>query len=128
VKLLLSTLIILLPIASNAQDYVLKISIPQGPGLTRLGQLCDWLREDPEISKPTMTNQECGERFFLRGAFEFNHQKKLRELKTEGRVALWDEDAAFWLDLPMPTDGGTPTPTVSPTTSPTATPTVTPTP
>ncbi len=111
--------------AASAAAYKLEIIIAPGPGLTRLADLCTWVRADE--SYPTMTDNECGERLFLRGAFELNHEKMLQELRADGRIALADEDAAFWADLPMPPPGPTATPTASPTVTPTVTPTISPT-
>ena len=125
-----ATLIILsvLFLAASAGAYELCFNIPPGSGLTRLGGLCDWQRED--ANKPDMGNPECGYRLFLRGAFEANHERKVRELRAGGREALATEDEKFRDDLPMPPDATpvpTPSPTVSPTVSPTASPTVSPT-
>jgi hypothetical protein len=102
-------------------------SIPPGDGLVRLAQLCDWMRASPEYRKPDMTNDECSYRFFLRGAFEWNHEKKRQELIVSGRDELNSEDEDFWIDLPKPAIGPTPTPTASPTSSPTVSPTASPT-
>jgi hypothetical protein len=122
----LATIILLL--AGPAGAYDLVLTIPSGPGLTRLVQLCDWLREDPEINKPAMTNEECGMRLFVRGAFDLNHEKLKVELRAQGKVDLQAGDDAFKADLPMPADGEPPAPTATPTATPTSTPTATPTP
>lgn len=114
----------LLLACSASADYTLEIVIESGPGLQRLAQLCGWVRD--EATKPEMTNDECCERIFLRGAFELNHEKALQSLRAAGGVALAEEDAQFWADLPMPADGEPPEPT--PTSSPTSTPTATPKP
>ncbi len=118
--------VLLLAISASARK--IEFDIPQGPGLTLLGKLCVWLRADPEIHKPNMTDNECAERFFKRGAFAMNHEKKLQELRAAGGALLDTEDAAFWAALPMPPPGPTASPTASPTVSPTVSPTATPTP
>jgi hypothetical protein len=124
-----AAIILLLAGQATAQDedgYTLKIFIPTGPGLTRLSQLCDWLRADPQLRKPEMTNDECGERFFLRGAHGYNHDRKLAELRSQGNAILKLEDAQFWVDLPMPSPGPTPSPSPTPSPTPTPTPTMEP--
>ena len=108
-------------LAATASAYELKIIIPPGAGLTRLAQLCDWLKVD--ANNPAMTNDECAMRLLLRGAFVLNHEKKLQQLQREGRDALRAADDLFKADLPMPADRGTPTPTTTPTATPTPTPT-----
>jgi len=125
-RLLILVLILIIP--SGAGAYQLCMDIPPGDGLRRLVRLCDWLREDPNINKPNMTNEECGMRLFLRGAFELNHERIVRQIRAAGRGEIQKEDDLFLADLPTPPDGVTPSPTASPTVSPTASPTVTPTP
>jgi hypothetical protein len=110
-------------LAGPASAYELVLTIPSGPGLTRLAQLCDWLRADPGINKPAMTNEECGMRLFLVGAFALNHEKLRIELRAQGKADLQAGDAAFRSDLPMPPNAPTPTPTATPTATSTAIPT-----
>jgi hypothetical protein len=119
-------IIVALFLSAPASAYELVLTIPSGSGLTRLAQLCDWLREDPEINKPAMANEECGMRLFLDGAFALNHKKLKIELRKQGKASLRTGDAAFKADLPMPANGAPPTPTATPTVTPTASPTPTP--
>jgi hypothetical protein len=121
--LILLSLFVATASSAQPQDYELKLLIPRGAGLARLGQLCDWLRADPKINKPAMTDEECGMRLLLRGGFELNHEKARQELRRQGGQMLRTNDDAFWADLPMPANRGTPTPTATPTGTPTATPT-----
>ena len=110
-------------LAGSASAKEICFDIPSGPGLKRLGDLCDWRRADPKINKPDMTDEECGERFFNAGAFEAHHEKLKIELRAQGKAALAASDAAFRSDLPMPEDGAPPIPTATPTATPTAEPT-----
>jgi len=118
------TLILSLLFATSASAYTLEIDIPAGPGLDRLVKLCDWMRADTDINKPSMSNKECGARLFLRGAFEFNHDMKIGELRAVAKAASRADDQAFRNDLPAPPTGlPTPSPSATPTVAPTPTPT-----
>ena len=111
------TLIIL---AGAAYAIRLEIVIPPGPGLTRLAEICDDLRD--AWNKPGMTSNECGEIFLKMGARTFNKVNKRRISAITKINADHAEDAAFDVDLPLPS----PLPTAVPTPTPTATPTPTP--
>ena len=79
------------------------------------------------MSKCHVTNNECGTRLFIQGAFTFNNLIKRQQLQAEANAILKADEEAFQSALPMPADAPQPTPTTAPTASPTSTPTGSPT-